>query len=259
MLQKPTTAGFSIPTWLRTYLFVAHFMSFIDCSSHHLVFPPTSLLQARLPEIEELQKQLTSTQAELTEAGFKAHEDCAAAAAREKALAGGWDGVAVVLEGLPGLGVGLVQWRGESHSTGLACTACCHRRCHEQHPLLAVHSCCVGALASDEAEVLQARIDEVLAEKMAVEAALQEMAGVFGSCLVAAFTGRTLIKFQVVVLQRAGAENAMRDVLAVRPVSVLQELEMQCSRRWRPMLLPFLSCKVGGRSSASLPGAMPFA
>lgn len=49
---------------------------------------PTSPTQARLPEIEELQKQLTATQAELTEAGFAAQEHAAAAAAREKALAG---------------------------------------------------------------------------------------------------------------------------------------------------------------------------
>jgi hypothetical protein len=117
----------------------------------------------------------------------------------------------------------------------------------------------VGALASDEAEVLQARIDKVLAEKMAVEAALQEMAGVFGSCLVAACIGRTLIKFQVIALQRAGAENATPDALAVRPVSVLQELEMQCSRRWTPMLPPFHSCKVCGCCSKSFPGAMPSA
>ena len=38
--------------------------------------------------IEELQKQLTATQAEATEAAFKAQEDAAAAAAREKTLAG---------------------------------------------------------------------------------------------------------------------------------------------------------------------------
>jgi hypothetical protein len=48
---------------------------------------PPCLLQARLPEIEELQKQLTATQAELTEAAFKAQEEAAAAAARQAASA----------------------------------------------------------------------------------------------------------------------------------------------------------------------------
>ena len=45
-------------------------------------------LQARLPEIEELQKQLTATQAEATEAAFKAQEEAAAAATREATLTG---------------------------------------------------------------------------------------------------------------------------------------------------------------------------
>lgn len=45
-------------------------------------------LQARLPEIEELQKQLTATQAEATEAAFKAQEEAAAATAREATLTG---------------------------------------------------------------------------------------------------------------------------------------------------------------------------
>lgn len=72
--------------------------SWLPCSLAYV--PPTSThsiptrpnptpRQARLPEIEELQKQLTDTQQEATEAGFRATEEAAAAAAREKALAGG--------------------------------------------------------------------------------------------------------------------------------------------------------------------------
>lgn len=52
------------------------------CSSPHfllLATLPPPMLQSRLPEIEELQKQLTSTQQELSEAGFRSADDKAAA------------------------------------------------------------------------------------------------------------------------------------------------------------------------------------
>ena len=43
-------------------------------------------VQARLPEIEELQKQITASCEELAELDFRAAEERAAAAAREAAL-----------------------------------------------------------------------------------------------------------------------------------------------------------------------------
>ena len=77
---------------------------------HALAYKP---LQARLPEIEELQKQLTATQAELTEAGFKGAEEATAAEAREKALAGAlqWWGGGV---GVGGGSLGLTCGCGDS-------------------------------------------------------------------------------------------------------------------------------------------------
>lgn len=43
-------------------------------------------LQARLPEIGELEKQIQATNEELADAQYKASQDAAAAAASEKAL-----------------------------------------------------------------------------------------------------------------------------------------------------------------------------
>ena len=45
-----------------------------------------AVVQARLPEIEELQKQITASCEELAELDFRATEERAAAAARETAL-----------------------------------------------------------------------------------------------------------------------------------------------------------------------------
>ena len=42
--------------------------------------------QARLPEIEELEKQIKATNEELADAQFKAREDASAAAGKEQAL-----------------------------------------------------------------------------------------------------------------------------------------------------------------------------
>lgn len=84
--------------------------------------------QARLPEIEELQKQLTATQAEATEAAFKAQEEAGVAAAREKCLAGGRQGgrgahwglgarEGVTLARGPGTAVGLLLANAQSRRT----------------------------------------------------------------------------------------------------------------------------------------------
>lgn len=76
--------------------------SFATSHTHGVRFMPA--VQARLPEIEELQKQLTATQAEATEASFKAQEEAAAAAGREATLTGegpGWQG--------GGIGAGMNQ------------------------------------------------------------------------------------------------------------------------------------------------------
>ena len=65
------------------------------CNVTHTRCALMPAVQARLPEIEELQKQLTATQAEATEASFKAQEEAAAAAGREATLTGegpGWQG-----------------------------------------------------------------------------------------------------------------------------------------------------------------------
>ncbi len=50
------------------------------------------MLQSRLPEIEALQEQLTQTQKEMSEAGFKAQDEKAAAEVRQQRPLGAlWD------------------------------------------------------------------------------------------------------------------------------------------------------------------------
>ncbi len=76
----------------------------------HLTSTP-SCTQARLPEIEELESQIKATNEELADAQFKAREDAAAAAGREKALQ-----------------ERLKQAADEVRLMGSACCACC--QCH---------------------------------------------------------------------------------------------------------------------------------